>query len=223
MRNILCTALILFGCVGIFAQEKTISPAEFEAVYKNSEDAWKGKPHRATISTESKAEGRSQTDYSSKSIVETASPTASRVIYERTFGSQTSKSETIKIGDKTYTRKEGEAWREGKPETESSTVKTISDNKTEVQTEYKYLGNENFNGQNAKVYAGIVKTKKVDPASNQETLSVSTTKYWFADDGTLLKSDMTMESRSGGKVFHSRATRTWEAAPNLKIEMPQLN
>lgn len=225
MKNILCAALILCGCIGVFAQEKTISEAEFKAVYKNSEEAWKDKSHRRTITTESKAEGRPQTDYSSKSVVESASPTVNRVTYETSFGSKVSKRELIKIGDKSYARKEGEAWREGDSKNEPPAVKTISGsvNPADVQTEYKYFGNETLNGQNAKVYAVIVKTKNVDPAGKQEILSVSTTKYWFADDGMILKSDMTMESRNGGKLSHSRATQIWEADSNIKIESPKLN
>ena len=104
-------------------------------------------------------------------------------------------------------------------------VKTISAsvNPADVQTEYKYFGNEKLNGQNAKVYAVIVKTKNIDPASKQEILSVSTTKYWFADNGTILKSDMTMESRNGGKISHSRATQIWESDANIRIEAPTMN
>lgn len=225
MKNILCAALILFGLIGVSAQEKTITQAEFEAVYKNSPEAWKSKSHRRTVTTESKAEGRPQTDYSSKSVVESASPTVSRVIYETSFGSKTSKRELIKIDDKTYTRKEGEAWLEGNSKNEPAMVKTISAsvNPADAQTEYKYFGNEKLDGQNAKVYAVIVKTKNVDPASKQEILSISTTKYWFADNGAILKSDMTTESRNGDKVSYSRATQIWESDPNIRIEAPKMN
>ena len=45
MKKILFMALILFGCVGVFAQERTIEQAEFDAIYKNSFGKW-GKSYR---------------------------------------------------------------------------------------------------------------------------------------------------------------------------------
>ena len=44
MKSILCMIMLLFGFIGVFAQEKTIRQAEFDAVYQNSPEKWKGKP-----------------------------------------------------------------------------------------------------------------------------------------------------------------------------------
>ena len=81
MKNILRLLIILFGAIGIYAQEKVITQSQFEALYKESLDAWslgnwKGKAFRKITITHSSLEGRPQTDYSSKSIVEYSSKIA---------------------------------------------------------------------------------------------------------------------------------------------------
>jgi len=222
MKKILCIALILFGCVGVFAQEKTIEQSEFDAVYKNSLGKWGGK-YRMTLTTQSSVEGRPQTDYSSKTTMEFALPTGSRTIYENSFGAKSTKTEKIRIGDKTYTRKEGEAWMEESSEAKSQPKDKSTSVEGDSQVEYKFLGSEKFNNQTANIYAKIAETKRIHPANNKETLSVATTKYWFGDGGIILKSDMEMKSRTGEAIHYSRVTQIWESDPNIKIEAPDLS
>lgn len=224
MKCILSIGLVLFGFIGVFAQEKTIGQAEFDAVYQNSPEKWKGKPHRMIITTQSRTEGRPQTDYSSKSIIENASTTTSRVIYENSFQSKNSNSETIRIGDKIYTREGNGAWKEGTSEVKAQPGNKITntDNQADGQIEYKYLGTEKLDNQTANVYVKIARKKGINSANNKETVSTTTTKYWFGEDGMILKSDMKMDSQTGEKIFHTRLTQVWELDPNIKIEAPNL-
>jgi len=225
MKKIFCIALVLFAFTGVFAQEKTTAQVEFDAVYQNSVGKWKVKSHRMIWTTQSRVEGRPQTDYSSKTTTEFAPPDASRSTYENSFGSKNSKNETIRIGGVIYTRNNGEAWKEGsfeaksQPESKSKSV----DKQVDSQVEYKFLGSEKFNNQTANVYAKIAVTKTINPATNKETLSTVTTKYWFGEDGMILKSDMEMENRTGEMIHHSRVTQIWESDPNIKIEAPTLS
>jgi hypothetical protein len=224
MKSILCIGLVLFGFIGIFAQEKTIGQAEFDTVYQNSPEKWKGKSYRMIITTQSSTEGRPQTDYSSKSIIENASTTTSRVIYENSFQSKTSNSETIRIGDKIYIREGNGVWKEGTSEVKSQPENKITnaDNQADGQIEYKFLGTEKLGNQTANVYAKIARKKGINSTNNKETVSTTTTKYWFGEDGMILKSDMKMDSQTGEKIFHTRLTQVWELDPNIKIEAPNL-
>ncbi len=224
MKSILCIGLILFGFIGVFAQEKTIEHAEFDAVYQNSTNKWKGKTHRMIITTQSSTEGRPQTDYSSKSIIEYASSTTSRLIYENSFQSKTSNSETIRIGYKIYIREGNGAWKEGTSGVESQSENKImdTDNQAEGQIEFKFLGTEKLGNQTTNVYAKIARKKLVNLTNNKETLSATTTKYWFGEDGMILKLDMKMDSQTGERIFHTRLTQVWELDPNIKIEEPNL-
>lgn len=223
MKNILCIGLILFGFIGVFAQEKTIERAEFDAVYQNSSEKWKGKSYRMIITTQSSTEGRPQTDYSSKSTIEYTSSTTSRLIYENSFQSKTSNSETIRIGDKLYIREGNGAWKAGTSEVKSQPENKITntDNQADGQIEYKFLGTEKLGNQTANVYAKFARKKDVNSTNNKETVT-TTTKYWFGEDGMILKSDMKMDSQTGEKIFHTRLTQVWELGPNIKIEEPDL-
>ena len=225
MKKILWIVLILFGYIGVFAQEKTIEQAEFDAVYQNSFEKLKGKSHRIIMTTQSSVEGRPQTDFSSKTVLEFASPTTSRTTYESSFQSVNKKTETIRIGGKTYTRKESDVWKEENPKVKSQPGNKLTrvDNEVDNQIEYKFLGSEKLNNQSVNRYAKIAGKKLVNSANNKETLSITTTKYWFNEDGMLLKSDMEMESRTREMVFHTRLTQIWELDPNIKIIAPTLD
>lgn len=222
MKIVLCLTLFLFGFTCVFAQQKTISQAQFDtAISNNSPDKWKGKSYRLTTASESRVEGRPQTDYYSKSIIEYASPTISRFAHESNFGPGNSKREAITIGNKTYIRNGNEVWKEGKFENKSQPINDSA--KADSQFEYRFLGTEQINAQTANVYAKIEKRKRTDSANNKETFSTITNKYWLGENGMILKSDMEMESRTGETKHHSRVTQIWESDPNIRIEAPKVD
>lgn len=234
MKNILCAALILFGAVGVLAQERTISKEEFDAALKNPNRiaafVWKGKTWRMTITSETKAEGKKPVDSSTKSISEFAPWQTSRTISEIRTGSKITKSEKIRIGDKIYKRNENEAWtvdpfEEKPPSQRAGTAATAApaDGKIERQYEYKYLGNEMLNDQTTNVYVEILKTKTLDPSTNLERVFTHTNKYWFNEDGTQLKEERVMEGRIESGTFYNRLTMLYELDQNIKIEAPVID
>jgi hypothetical protein len=225
MKNILCVIIIVAGAFVAHSQERPLTQAQFDAIYLNSFEvwsleSWKGKSYRKITITHSSTEGRPQTDYSSKSTFEYASPTVSRSVYETSFGDKKSKTESIRQGEKIYTRKDGESWKEGVFTAKSRTAKTPSvADSADSQIEYKFLGSESLNNQAADVYAKIVKTKRLEPSGSQEEkITTSTTKYWFSKEGFLLKLDMVMESCTGEKTVRTLLTQSWEFDENIKID-----
>lgn len=232
MKNIFCAALILFGAMGIFAQERTISQPEFESVFKNPNKMapfiWKGKTWRMIITTETKAEGKKPLDSSTKSTSEFAPWQISRTISEIREGSKITKSEKIRIKDKIYKRNENEAWtveplvEKPQPEKTADTAAPVTaDSKFERQTEFKYLGSEVLNNQKTNVYVQIMKTKSTD--HSLERAYTHTMKYWFNEDGTLLKEDRVIEGRNETGTLYNRLTMIYELDPNIKIEAPIVN
>lgn len=217
MKNILCVIMIVAGAFVAHAQEKPLTQTEFDAIYRNSLEvwsleSWKGKSYRRITTTHSSTEGRPQTDYSSKSTFEYASPTAYRGVYETSFGEKKSKTESLRLGEKLYTRKDGESWKEGIYTEKPEPAKTppVAD-AADSLVEYKFLGSERLNNQAADVYAKIVKTKRIDPSgAPADKITTSTTKYWFSKEGFLLKMDMVMESRTGEKTVRTLLTQIWE-------------
>jgi hypothetical protein len=226
MKKILCLALILFACTSIPAQEKTITQSEFDAMYQISIDNWKGKTYRMVMSSQSTVEGRLQTNYASKTIIEFVSPTVNRSISESNFNSKTTRTEAIRIGDKTYKRVGDGQWQEGafqpySPKTENKPANTS--NQESSQIEYKYLGTEKLNTQTANVYAVIKKVKGVNSSNNKEYLHNIINKYWFSEDGLILKLNLEMETRTDIVTARNSLIHTWELDPNIKIEAPNLN
>lgn len=241
MKIIFCAALIFIGAVGIFAQEKAITKAEFDVVLKNPNRfpvlAWRGKSFRSIATFETKAEGARQTDTSSKHTTEyfptstnaLAPANAFHIIHETRLGSVITKSESISIGNKIYKRNGNEPWTEAtvevKPPAPPPPPPAPLPVNTEVdrKIEYKYLGSEKFNNQTTNVYTVIVKIKRIEPSTNKEILSVTTEKYWFSEEGVALKEEFISESRGGATSFFQRRTTVWELDANIKVEAPVVN
>jgi hypothetical protein len=235
MKSILLAALIVFGVVGVFAQERTLTQAEFDSIIKNSKWAvpeWKGKPLRMIQTSEARAEGKFQEFSSGKTTIEFASPNVSRLRSEITSGSKTTKSESIRIGDKIYTRSGDQDWVEGTAQAKAQTKTAVPpppppspvfEDQAEKLTEYKYLGTEQLNGLTANVYAVTTKIKRLNPTTNKETLSISTRKYWISKDGVKLKEEDIGETRAGETNLYRRLTVVWELDPTIKVEAPAIN
>ena len=230
MKKILCLVIILFAGIGIYAQEeeeKAVTGAQFDAIYRSSFDAWsltdwKGKSFRMVTLTQSRLEGRPQTDFAGKWTVEYASPTSSRMVYETSFGDKKSKTESIRLGEKVYSRIADGDWKESAPKAATAPDAKPADEAqaAEEQVAYKFLGTETLNGQTVRVYEKVSKTKRIK--DGQESTTNTATKYWFAEDGSLLKSDMVAETRAGEKIYHTLLSQIWETDETIKIVAPTL-
>lgn len=242
MKNILALAFLLFASFGVFGQETTIKQSEFDTIFKNSFRWRSGQPYRETRTQESVFEVLPQNDVSDvptkfippprktliRSVSEHVPGVGYRSVFEFDAASLKKRNETVKIGDKTYTR-EGEngEWTETitrivKPADairirENVTVKTG----IEIETEYKFLGNEIFDGQNVKVYAKIENSKSIDSRNNRESHHVTTTKHFYAENGKLLKTESVKEIRGENTVGRFVAKTLYEIDPSIKITAPQ--
>lgn len=231
MKKFLSIALILAASVCIFAQEKTIEQAEFDAAFKNSFTRLAGAPrretriHRTAFQVIPQANdsvnltaGMTPRTTSSKMVAEFLPAVGYRSTYEFTSQSLNVKKETIRIANKTYTREGSGEWTEtvpavaAKPE---NTTKTV-----DVRIEYKFLGNEKLDSQNANVYEKIEKSKLVDLKNNRESDSITKTKHWFGEDGRLLKTESRREIRSENSVGNFDSITIYEVDANIKIEAP---
>lgn len=237
MKRIFCVVLILFGAVGVFAQERTISKTEFDAALKSPNTmapfVWKGRTWRMIITTETKAQGKVSVDSSTKSTTELIPYGISRTISENRQGSKITKSERIIIKDKIYKRNENGPWTvepfEEKPQSRTANntppppPAPAPDSKFESQTEYKYLGTEKLNNQTTNVYVMITKNKSTDPSTNLERKATHTHKYWLNEDGTTLKNERISDGRSAADSFYNYFLIIYELDPNIKIEAPVIN
>jgi hypothetical protein len=224
MKILICSFLVLAAFVSAFSQEKTIDKSEFDAVYGASTNQylkWKGRTFRQTITTETRVLGRPATDYSSKSVTEFGLGGAVRAVYESTFGGKTSaKRESIRIGDVIFERSGEGEWTKRVQQTDlaappQSPVEVIS-----IQTEYRFLGNELYKNKMARTYSTTDTEISVSKANGSTSEKVRTTKYWFDQDGTLVKSDFRSNSKIGDRSSYTGVIVEWELDPSIAIAAP---
>jgi len=226
MKKIFCLAFVLFSAIGIFAQEKTIEQSEFDTVVRNSYRKFGGQSFRQTENFQNISPNGNL--ITSKSVTEFAARAGRHSFYEFDSSSLKTKRETITIGGKTYMRIGDGEWTDGKIEPASNpedkpriVLKTVDE-----QIEYKSLGTEILDTQNANVYAKIERKKLVNEANKSETLSTITTKFWIGDDGGVIKREMQIENHITSEknpvesVYRDTRTTVWELDPNIKIEAP---
>jgi hypothetical protein len=234
MTKILCLTFVLFASVNVFAQEKTIQRAEFETITRSSSRLMAGKPRRIIRTQQSTVEIAPQTNVSNasakslppstilvKSVTEVLPEVGFRSIYEFNSSSKNIKKEIIKVAGKTYTREGNGEWTETFSEITSkreSAARNIVN-----QVEYKSFGSDRLGNQNTSIYAKIERSKFTNPSDNRESISSTTTKYWYGEDGRLLKRERTREIRNGKMISKFNSTTVFELDPNIKIEAPKLN
>ena len=239
MKNILALAFLLFASFGVFGQETVIKQSEFDTIFRNSFRWRSGQPVRETRTQESISERLPQESDPNrlippqktliKAVSEHLPGVGFHLVFEFSSASLNKRTETVRIGDKTYARDGDGEWTESITKTaesitgdairirESVTVKTG----IKKETEYRFLGNETYEGQNVKVYAKIENSKSFDPRINQESNHVTTTKHFYAEDGKLLKTESDMEIRSKMSVGRYVAKTIYEIDPTIKITAPR--
>lgn len=217
MKTILCLVLALVSFSAVYGQGKTVQKAEFETLLKNAAEIFKAKPHRVTVTSESTINGKPQEEGSAKTVVEVAGMDKRRSIREYKSRNQNQRREFIRYGDKTYSRENEGQWKQGgtpNNQTEGN-LKTISE-----QVQYELLGKETLNGANVNVYRRTKESKMIDNSNSEEVQSTEIVKYWFGENGALLKREMERENRRSGKIFRFKVTATFDLDSNIQVVAP---
>jgi hypothetical protein len=135
------------------------------------------------------------------------------------------RTETIYIiREKKYVRIDGGEWTE--EERKASKPPGWLLKIVDQQTEYKSLGTEVLNDRRTNVYAKIERTKRFNEEKQTESFSTITTKYWFGEDGGIIKQEDRIESGvmpQKDKIEVSNRTlrvTVWELDPTIRIEAP---
>lgn len=234
MKKILCPAVfVLFAAISVFTQEKIIQPTEFEAVSKKSALLLSGKARRMIRTVQSTVEVIPESNapeeakkslqpsvISIKSMTEIHPSAGSHSVYEFNSSSINTKKEVIRTGDKIYTREGDGEWTTTTPQVVSKADGTTK--RLDTQIEYKSVGSEKVGDQNTNIYAKTEKSKFINATSNQEGVSSTTTKYWYAEDGRLVKRETKREIRNGRMLSKFSSIIVFELDPNIKIEAPKV-
>lgn len=210
--------------LSIQAQEKAISAAEFAVLERAADAPFQAKqtPARWTIATESRIEGRPQTDYVSQTVMEFGPNRSQRRSSQSSFGGGPLKRETvIKIGDKKYIRADREEWKEAPIESGLDLANSAESDIdiTELHVEYKYLGSGVLNGKKVRMYLRNESRKETAKSTGAVSEAEVSTKYWFGESSDLYRSEY-RSTRTGDKTFHTNITIEKELDPSISISAP---
>jgi len=202
--------------------------AEFESLvtggYGHS-SKWKGEKYRLTVTTSSKAVGRPQTDWSSKTISEYGSTTEQRSISSSVFGVKTNPtSEVLRVGNWVYRRSGNEPWTrkeytasKAPPERPDSPVQVI-----ETDAQYKYLGPGTLVDKPVHIYVKTERQTTVSKTSGDTNETDSKATYWIDSNGMILKHEFTAESRGPKITSQTRILMLWELDPSISFVPPEI-
>ena len=169
MKKVFCLTFVLLSAIGIFAQERVLEQAEFDAVMKKRFAKFYGQPHRQTTSFADVSKD-SKRAISWKTVRETGAARRLRTLYEFDSPTIRTRQETIIVDGKIYTRKDGGEWTEKSLASEFGN-RTVRDSKlktVEEKTEYKSLGTQVVFDLTASVYEKIERKKLVNEENQTE-------------------------------------------------------
>lgn len=229
MKILLCIAVLFTVWSTGFAQDKVIDQATFDAAYQNgviAGDKLKGLSFRWTTTTDVKNGERPELNHSMKNVYERDLAGSSHSVAESTTGTKTSKAESYVIGDVVYSRIGDGEWKQKAKETGQRTLPPAPPAQespyelTEHSVDYKQ-STEAYKGRTVQTYLktqndkGVVKRNGLAYESNQ------TIKYWFNDQGTLVRAEYRTLSKSGQVVSTILIVSDWDLDADVHISAPR--
>lgn len=204
------------------AQEKPISSVEFVLAEHAADAQFVSKQNSArwTIVTESRLEGRAQTDFTSRTVMEFGPNGSRRRSSESTFGGKSLKNEiAIKVGDKNYLRIGDKSWKEAAIDKNCDLAKETKE-VSELRVAYKYLGSGVFDGRKARRYLRSSSREETDKATGAVSRIEDSTSYWFGENGDYYRSEYHSVTKTGIKVSHTNITIEKQLDPSISIDAP---
>lgn len=222
-NSIVLCGLLFSSLLNVFSQEKSLNEQEFTALRNTASEKLKSRNYRVVMSSESyKSVNDSSPYYFTSEITEYILPDRRHYILERKTELNTTREETISIGQRKYSRQNNEVWKELLPVgnnngggSGSGSGFSGSPLNYEKTIEYKYKGKETVKNQKADLYEVLTTTKYNSP--NFRATTIMTERFWFDKDGMFLKTEI--ESKINNKV-NSHTVREYEYDPKIKIEAP---
>jgi hypothetical protein len=227
MRILMIALLIASSILFVHAQEKTISSSEFAAAERSANAPFFSKQTLAkwSITTESRTDGRPQTDYRLRAVMEFGPDNSFRRSSESSFGTEPVKFEyEVKVGGRKFIRTGDGEWKEATSESyvEPDATPELEPKVTEQNVEYKYLGSGVLNGRKVRMYLKAERRKTIANGGAVSESEVST-RYWFGEDVDLYRSEYSSTTITGDKTFHTNITIEKQLDATISIIAPALS
>lgn len=172
-------------------------------------------------------ESQSLSVFVSTTIQEFVPPDSSRLSYKTQAAKENTESETIRVGEKVYSRNEKRRWKIGEPDHSANFVdspflagiSSVSNRpRPKVEVNTRYIADELIDGIRTDFY----EIKKISTliTNGVEVKKTSISKSWFNRSGTLHKT--IFEEYSNGSKLLRRITSTYDYDSNIRIEVPIL-
>ncbi|CAN5357608.1 hypothetical protein BH10ACI1_BH10ACI1_01620 [soil metagenome] len=193
-------------------QERKITEAEFKAVQKKSADKTAGKNYSIKKTSKTYKKSDKSLMYFFNETSEYLLPDSSRSVVENGSASGGSTvTETIRIGQKTYTRLNNGEWQTTEARTNNSQNAQVTSGNT---AEYTYKGKVELNEMPADLYESkyVTKTDK----GGRDFITTTIVKSWFDKNGILLKTEESIETNNST----TQRVTEYEYGANINIEAP---
>jgi hypothetical protein len=229
MKPVICLVFVLLSVIGTLAQQKVIDKSEFDAIVKTGDmhrQQWAGKSYRISVATSAQIKENPGSNYSSKMTIEFASNGDRRYLQSSTFGDKTTSSESLTVGNWTYSRNGTEPWKRverSRGDGEESGSETGLLEQISSVTQYNSLGAGEIKGRPVRMYLSTIREKKLNRSSGITIELVSKSKYWINADGLTAKNKLISKRHSHTQNTHNVILTEWELDPTIAITEPEIS
>ena len=200
------------------AQQRTVTKAEIEKVEGKAEARLKKLSFRVKTTLQSYRDDPAIGLSTDIMTTEYMLPNRTRVVYENEGQSGSSRTETIRIGNKVYSKTNKGPWKIVKKMSAERLGWTDSNygSSVSISNDYRYLGKQDLNAVLADLYE-IVTTHLIR-SLGRDIVEVVSEKTYFAKKGRILKKEI-KRSDNIHNSFDKEITEYWYDRP-IKIKAP---
>jgi hypothetical protein len=242
MKTLFSIAVIFCSAFATLGQQREITAAEFDRVFRASYDiwtVWKGRPFRKTFAVERRAP---KNNYTLSRVIEFDGKGSSSATYnEHVEGMEPRLTrEIIGVGNTNFIRdgRKGNWWQRGDAKREEShTHLAYAPDPAEVQavrshfvrshfaiesqeTSYEFVGTDLIRNEPVTVYQATERIKGAERKTGLKMETDAVMKYWFNSEGMMLRSESISHGRVGTDVYYLKITAAWQIEPSITIAPP---
>ena len=225
-----CTAVFVVGSFFLFgiqqaalAQVQEVSYSDISKMERTTLGLLRSIPYRMTRTAETFPERGKEASWKGVLIVETNPPDRSRQISVTTTQGKSERWEIVSISGRHYQRFNDGPWQVLPPppppkDTEPKNAPASVGSRPKIEAQAQLVETLTEKGRLVSVYdTKSTTTREVD---GKEVVQIVTSKYWFRDDGMLLKKVSEIETLRDPKIVKNTTVYEYE---DIKVEAPTVN
>lgn len=215
--------LFLFGIQqATLAQSREIPFSDVNRMEQTALGLLQSIPYRSTLTAESFPERGTEASWKGISILEKASPDRSRQVYINVARGKSQRREIVSIGGNNYQRFDDGPWQVlGAPARNhvgsTNELKPIV-SRPRIENKTSLIETIQEKGRLVSIYE--VKNTTTREVDGKEVVQIGISRYWFRDDGMLLKKLSELETVGDPKIVRNTTVYEYD---DIKVEAPLIN